>query len=317
MTDPLLAKVLATIDTARRSKAVALPVKDVFAALADLLAAPAPPVSTAWAWDATKATVDPNSAALVQAFCQKGGLPAFLNAGNAVVNSTTADPGYALISPQGTFDQVVHIPAGTKPGCDDDGHLTILGEMREHDLYKAEYDAHQGRWMAGGGGSFQAGAVQETVAGNSNAACFPLARGLLRPEDLLPGAKPHPLVISCNAALLGGPVRYPARGQPGPTGPLAFGMWFRFPPTMSIALPPLEAVICRFIQACGLLIRDGGSPINICAMDMINQGGNHLAWGRVGVALPTLTAAGYPYAQQLSTAIPWAKLQALVPPSAA
>lgn len=292
---------------------------DAFHKLASLLS-PLPVPSGAWDWDPTSATVDPLSSSLVAAFAAGAGFPAYLNAGNAVVRTHASDPGFSVAAKQGMFDSMVHMPLGTKPGCDNDGHLAVLQldaagvVARETDFYKAKVVG--GKWSADGGGSFNGGAIQESVASNSNAACFPLERGLLTPEDLSPRAVPHPLVVSLNPALIGGPSRFPAQGQSGKGGPLAFGMWFWFPLQVSFAglgLGLLDLTVCRFVQKCGLFIRDGGSPMNVCGLDCVNRGGNGAAWGSVGVTFSNFVN-GYPYAVQLSPAIPWLKLQALQPP---
>lgn len=272
-----------------------------------------PPVGKAWAWDAAAAKIDPNSAAIVQAFVAQAGLPGYLNAGNAAVTSLTSDPGYTVQG--GRFDVPVHIPAGTKAGCDDDGHLGITGPGgRSHDLYQGTFSG--GVWSCHGGGSFDTGSYTEGLAASSNAASMPLAPGLLAPDDLLPGAPPHPLVFSVAPAFFGAATRYPGVGQTYPGSSLgALGMWFRFPPGLTFpGLPALETTICLFLQARGGFIRDGGDPLNVCALDCVNQGGNAAAWGAVGVTLPSKTASGYPYARLLG-AIPWSKLQVLLPPA--
>lgn len=277
---------------------------------------PEPPVAGGvWNWDARTAKVDPNSAAIVADFIAKAGFPSYLNAGNAVVFAKDSDPSYTVSAPQGKFDNPVKIPANTKAGCDDDGHLAIVGPAgRSTDMYQGKFA--NGKWSCAGGGSFDTGAYTEGQVNNSNAASFPLEPSMLTPDDVKNGTV-RPLSLSVAPAALGAATRYPGVGDTYPgSGLTGMGMWFRFPPSLAMpsGLSVDEQAMFHCGQERGFFVRDGGNPVNVTAVDCVNSGGNAKAWGDVGVTLPS-TVNGYPYARQMSSKFPWAKLECLAPPA--
>jgi hypothetical protein len=278
---------------------------------------PPPPSSGPWAWDATQAAIDPNSAAMISTWLATNGGGYYFEASVARADTDGGSPAYA-ISGGGPFDASVYIPVGTQPGHNSDHHLTVQDPVhsRQSDLWEASFNGSV--WSCQGGTSFAPGAVQEPAPGNSNAARFPLIEGLITPADIAGGAILHPLVFSM--ANVGSPTRYPANGQaPGGTG-LGLGTWLRLDPTVNVdalILPTLEKLMCYALQQYGMFLRDLGSNVAIYALDAVNQGGQATSWGAVGVTLPITNPAyspAYPYARQLGP-IPWSRMQVLTPPS--
>lgn len=273
----------------------------------------------AWAWDARSASLDPDSAALVADWLTYSGPRAYFDASVATADAVAGSPGYAIPgSGAGGLDPTVYIPLGTRPGVSNDRHLTVrdVTRSREHDLYLAVYDSVTGRISScSGGSSFEIDAVQEPVPGNSNAARFPLRRGLITPADVALGFIAHPLVFSCDQIGVGPPV-YPANTIYGGAYPghLTFGAWLRLDPAVDVdllAINHFEKLICHALQNYGMFLRDGGGLVAIQGADRSGGASNNGDWSSVGVTLNPADANSV----RLSSNIPWASMQLLQPPT--
>jgi hypothetical protein len=281
-----------------------------------------------WMWDAETATLDPDSPALIERFLTYGvhNPNMTLNAyGVATVESMVSTPGYLI--PQrrpGPLDPNVRIPNGTRPDPSPDGHLTVSDpyRLRETDLFGAVYDEATRRITSCySGASFRLGAVTECAKGcwGGDAACFPLARGLVTPAEIGAGVVNHPLVFSTPKVGSGKP-RYPATANAGETpGNLVEGTWLRMAPHATFAyaayagmalqdvLQDWELTLIETMQRYGMFLRDTGGSTAIYAVNPINQEGAK-AWADVGLTGDSAV---------FSPGFPWGSLQVLEPPAAA
>lgn len=278
---------------------------------------PPPAPSGDWAWDATSASVDPNSASLVASFLNYSGTRAYLQVSVGAADAAADSPGYSVpVHSYGSLDATVYIPAGTKPGMNDDHHLTIRDTVhgREHDMWHATLGSDGRISGCDGGQSMPLGAIQES-AGNSNAAGFPLRRGLVTLADLAAGAINHPLVFSM-ANVGPPPGRFPAvhaNGYPGNTG-FPLGTWLRLDPSVSlIGMPAFDLLFAQALQRYGAFCRDIGSDLSFYAQDDGGGAQTLVAWKN---AVPGLTtdSVGCPI-YKLSSGFPWDRLQVLVAPT--
>ena len=286
-----------------------------------------PAVGAVWAWDAATATVAAGSAGEVGAF-QSYAVAAgvYLEADIAWVDAPAGTSAYSIPQQsggaQGVSPVAVPVPPGTRVGVQTDHSLAVIGpDGVEYDFNGAVYDAATARISGAYGiATVQPGGVSETGPGanNADAAKFPLAEGPVTPADVAAGVIAHPLV--CSMPNVGqAPNPYPAgsqNGYPGNTG-LPLGTWVRLDPAVNVAalgLPPLESMIAVALQRYGMFVRDIGSELDIVASDQVNQGGNAVDWPAAGVPLP-ISYQGVPYAQKLSAAFPWTRLQVLLPPA--
>jgi hypothetical protein len=310
-----------------------------------VLTTPTPsPSGAVWAWDATTATVDPNSSALISSW-QTGG-SSYMGAtmymstssyGVATADTTPSSPCYNVpIRDDGTVDPTVCIPLGTQPDPSADGHLTVIDTIhdRETDFWQAHYDSTtQEISGASQGSSFPLGAAAERAAlcstyqeGGSDAACFPLSEGIVTPQDIASGAINHPLVFS--TPQIGGTssssYRYPATHDT-PTGAASHmveGTWLRLPASVNCAstaygvggtapMAGWEQMICVALKKYGMFLRDEGGVTFIVGETRINQGGI-ADWNAVG--LPGSWDSEYGSVWFDST-FPWSHLQVLNPPA--
>jgi hypothetical protein len=161
---------------------------------------------------------------------------------------------------------------------------------------------------------FPLGAVNLRSGWCGNAACTPLRRGLITPEDLRDainsgGALPYTLQFGMPQIGNGAP-RYPATHN-APTcnsscaNHIVEGTWVRLNPSYDVegsGLPAWQKVIARTLQTKGAILRDNGGTLVIYAENPINRG---VSWGVAGLSG---TSAGF------SGSFPWAQLQILSPP---
>ena len=283
---------------------------------------PPPPVSSVWAWDATKATVDPQSAAKVAAFQTYAiGTGVYFVAGCAHADAPTGTPFYSIPMQEAGKSMSCPVPLGTRPGCTADASLTVrYATGVAYDFGNASYNAGT-RMISGAFGiaTVQPGAVDEDGPNSANAAGFPLAAGLVTPDDVRAGVIAHPLTMAIpNVGAAPNP--YPARpgsaGYTGNTG-LPLGTWLRVNPASSSdpTLTAFELMLRRAAGRYGVFVRDiNPSDVSINGADQVNQGGNAVDWPAVGVTLPIPTRGGMPYALKLNPAT-FAGLQVLQPPT--
>jgi hypothetical protein len=274
-----------------------------------------------WAWDATKATVNPNSASLVSAFLQYCGPLSYFTAEVGTVPRDASTATYPANLDHG-LDQPLHVPVGAQPGLSTDGHLVIVDHVahRWHDLELFRYGGGKITSVTNGV-SMPIGAVQEPAHGSATAARFPLARGIVTPQHVTDGVIPHALVFS--AANLGpSPNPYPANSTVGyssgnlgswagkpVTGHLPLGAWLRLAPdaTLPGSASRLERVLFAALQQYGMFCRDRGSTLALHGRDLGGGGKSLAAWQAAGVPLNANMTV------RLAN-IPWAKLQYLRPP---
>lgn len=281
-------------------------------------------------WDATIAQLDPNSAALAQAFvgyALSSGAFVHPNVAYAVVPKDGAGTyPVSTAGKPGLLDATIHVPNGTLAGTSTDHHLTIVDwhTGRQHDLWEAVVTAGKlTGWR--GGCSIPIGAIQQPRGPNSssNAALLNGMGGVLRPEQVSAHDLAHPLVFACPKPGTGITQRYPsnalkgwtdtAGGGPYPTH-LAQAAWLRFPPGLAFpAMDSLSLYLCKRIQARGMFLSDRNTnDLNFKSADLGGGGRSLAAWRAAGVNLSSLPN----FSLRLSAAIPWGKLQLLVPPHA-
>jgi hypothetical protein len=294
--------------------------KGVLAALAAAtLAASCGAAETGGSWDAATASLDPNSAALMQTFLGYAvvnpGLT--LNAwGVALADSANSSPCYSVpLRDGGPIDPTVCIPLGTRPDPAGDGHLTVRDAIhgRETDFWQAVYDPTSRRIVkASGAASFPLGFWTECAGGcpGGDAANFPLRRGLVTPEEIQAGIINHPLVFSTPQIGAGSP-RFPATHNVATTtlsGHLAEGTWLRMDPTVDCSaygIPSWQVTICVALQRYGMFLRDNGGTLGIYGENPINRGGATVWTSKTGLEGGSAAFA---------SAFPWSRLQVLQPP---
>lgn len=284
-----------------------------------------------FAFDATAATVAPDSAAVISKLFTYAGTWAFLSPEVGIGEIPQGDTEAYPVSTAGKkhgLDATVYFPPDILPGISYDHHLTVLDRERnrQHDLelyQQTTPDAPQ--WVVNGkvvgwtnGNSSPLGSIQEQGVGSSNAAKLALTAGALTMDDFLPGATPHSLVFSCSAVGSAKPV-YPSPALSGETTPgnIPLGQWLRLAPdaVLGSGATMYERVIFDFLQACGMFLRDQGAvkagtgDVTLHALDPGGGGRSFPAWRTAGVPL---NAKGVVH---LGSAIPWHKLQALQPPA--
>ena len=267
---------------------------------------------TAWAWNARAATVAPNGAEFGAAFAGYAGSPYFA-ATDAVAWAGNLGVSVQCSLPSARVDHTVYIPAGTLPGWSNDHHLTILDPVRGRTTDLGGVSVSGSSYTAVGGVSFPYGAAQEPAPGNANAARFPLLAGLVTPQEIAAGVISHSLV--CSANNLGpAPCPYPANTSVGykDTGHCTLGTWLSLPATAQLGegANTLESLLFAALQSYGMFIRDTGSTLSIRGLDTVNQGGI-ADWHAQGILLN----AAYANSIALTSAIPWASLQVLEPPT--
>lgn len=276
---------------------------------------PPPPVGTAWKWDATQATADPQSAALV-AKIQFTRAQLVTNAwAVATAVAAPSDPSYHVPCVNGgTLDQTVRIPLGTLPDPgqpNGDNHLTVLDGGREHEFWQPTYDPAATRRIVScnGGSSFPTGSLQEGRGYAGNAACFAMRAALIRPEEIKAGLIDHALHFEMPAVGSGAP-RYPALQNAGQTpGRLVEGSWLRLPAFVGMAgLKAWEVTVAHALQAHGMFLRDGSGAFCIIGENPINRGGRQV-WADAGLS----TADNEPFSPAFVALL--SRLELLVPPA--
>ena len=321
-----------------------------FAALAQIgIVVPPPPPpsgpipgwSSVWTFDATKATLDPQSAAKVAAFQSYaigvGGGPYFA-AGPAWAYAPAGTPTYPVPNqeggnPGGVSPISTPIPPGTKPGCTNDMMLAIVdSDGVEWCLGNCGYDSATGK-ITGcyGEATVPKGDVLQTwpAGGSGNEGENSFLGPAIFPEDVASGVIAHAMSFNCPNV---GPQAsvYPANpkannsGYAGNTG-IGIGTWLRLDPAVNVAslgLSGLEEMFAVALQRYGMFLRDiGPSDMSIYLTDETNRGGNGVVWPKVGVPLPLRTQPTAPwapntqYAQQVAKNFPWDRLQVLQPPA--
>lgn len=292
------------------------------------LAAPTPPPPTpasdilppVYSLDIQTLAVDPNSAALVSAFLAAMG-KAEVDCSVAVATTADTDPSTAIAATSGSakFDSAVYRPSSLKPGTSSDHHASIYDPIRGriHDLWLAKP-------LAGAinacknGGSYPPDTVNLPGDG-ATAANTPLRAGLIWPDEYANNDLSHCLAFSI-PNLSGGMTRYPAypyNADYTGTG-IKLGTYLRFP--ADLVFPTMDTFslyLCKRIQKAGMFCRDIGNPLTFYGAD-IGGGGNAQPWKDAGVPVVNFNGAisgTYIPGLYLSTAIPWSKLQVLVPPA--
>jgi hypothetical protein len=283
---------------------------------------PAPPTPTPpspgkfgpWAWDAQSATVAKASAAALIANCGAG---VTFSASVGYAETDANSKGYAVgsSSPYSVYDAQVYIPAGATPCTPDyDGQLCVVDRIngRETNMEKATYSG--GEWSSSEGNSFPVDSVTAPARGCVSAAGTPLSAGLIHPADIQSGVTKTLQYSMDYTKISSAPIVHPGnpQGEPqtGPAGNLPFGAWVRLaasvgsPPS---GMDPLSAYVWRCLVANGMVLRDGGSNVDIYGAYLPN---NTAAWKAVGV---NTSIAGY--ADSLDSRIPWSKLESLNPPA--
>jgi hypothetical protein len=282
-----------------------------------------------WDWDATVATVDPNSAAKIAAFMNYGGpfSTFFIEVARADVNAHDSSC-YTVsgASARGSMDNTIWVPNSAQGGLSNDQHLWIWDHVthRWHDFDQAVFSG--GRLSSWGFGMSMPEGVINVGGKNTGkaeqgatAAGFPLAQGTISPQDIINGVVNHALAIT--ATDLGPkPNPYPATSwSAGYTSPnvgtasiasnLPLGTWLRLP--ASATLPGgatlIEQIIFTALKQYGCFIRDRGTSCNFHGQDLGGQGSSIPTWTSAGVAL---SSGGTIHIGN----IPFSQLQVLLPP---
>ncbi len=230
----------------------------------------------------------------------------------AVVVATPDSPRYERIEcwkyacpSMGDFGSVP-IPAGTQPDPSDDGHLAIWDPVskREWDFWISGCPDECGRAASGGAVATDLPNPQ-MKNGSANAAGWPLAAGLVRPEEIAAGEIKHPLVFStpdvaddhvCPAVQNDGENRDPLA--------LAEGTLLQLDPNVDVArlpIPPWQKTVARALQRYGMYLRDGGGSLAIGGENPVNRGD---LWAAAG-----LEGASATFAPEF----PWKEMRVLMP----
>jgi chitodextrinase len=235
--------------------------------------------------------------------------------GVAVAVATPTSPWYTPTSTTGWADAMlalgtVPIPLGTQPDPNTDGHLAIWDPTtaNEYDLYQAAFNGTN--WSRASGAAFNTRASDGIVFG-SNAACFPLLGGLIRPEEIEAGLIEHPLVFGmANAST--GYVKPAIHGTGSAFNATALqaGNHLQLDPSINVdalAIQPWEKTIAKALQKYGMYLRDGGGALAIYAENPINRGQSPDKWSQLGF--------GTGNSVSFSSAFPWSQMRILVPPA--
>ncbi len=265
-----------------------------------------------WNADAERATVDPNSPALISTWLARGNVRypnMTLTNGYAFAwtYGTARDPHYHVTQTrwQMPLDASIPIPQGARPAPGGDAHLTIYDTEhgRTHDLWLASYDAATDHWTAGVGVSYPIGGSPPPGTG-AVAAGTPILALSAWPEEIKAGAINHALAFT--ALRVAPSYRYPAvhTDGKGDASDLPMGSWLRLPPeiTPDPAWPAWVKVVFAALQQHGMFLVDTGGALTINGIDPVNGG---LRWSDVGLSGAD---AGFP------SNFPWQRLQLLEPP---
>lgn len=292
-----------------------------------------------WLWDASTATVDPNSATYITqllTYTPTSGknLTAYGGYGVRLVDATASDPTYSVPQTKysGPLDTSIRIPLGSIPSTGSDGHLSVrdVASGREHDFWQAVYDPVTQRITScSAGASFPIGslAASELNLATGNAANFPLRRGLITPAEIQAGLIEHPLMLglpyiggtsgggnapgwtSTAAGGSGTGWRFPAfhnavfGANPGLNIPE--GTWLRLDPSYNVAgssVTAWEKTILTALQAYGCFVRDHAGQTSIYTIEASSS-----AWAAAGITATTWV--------NFSSSFPWSSLQVLVSPT--
>jgi hypothetical protein len=299
--------------------------------LQDPSSSPTPaPSGTSWQWDATKATVRPDSATLITSFLTYAGFPSYLAVERAVAIVAAGTQTYEVssIGQVGAMDATIYVPIGTQPGVSSDHHLCIIDEVhgRWHDFWHATFT--NGKLVSwDGGSSMPLGSINVPyITGKTHqaatAAHLPLAQGAISPEEIKAGKIDHALMFSMNKPGPQSDDSYPATHAGGYSnvGHISLGNWLRLAPSTAVptAASPLERLIIDALKQYGMFCGDQGSTLNLHGFDLSGGGRSIAQWEAVGVTLTKPPSSTLPVTGGMNVKlpnIPWDKLQVLEPPT--
>lgn len=317
-----------------------------------------PTVGAEWSWDATKATLNTNSASLVSAMVQYwGGGPYFFtepatadvyaNTPTYTIDTTKVFDKYGHLV--GKMDPTIWVPVGTEAsgGVGGDAHLMIWDHVRGrwHDFWHATFDSNGHLYTYKGGYSMAANKVnppyiEYPIPGyydvGATATDFPLARGIVTPDEVKAGVIPHALAVvmaNLGPRPASGITPYPSNpnvggyktgnwgqwsGQPvdgsyPPDNGLAhipLGTWLRMNPnaTLPSTATRFEQILFTTLKQYGMFVRDRGPNMTLHGADATGGGRSIPAWNAAGVNVDSTGVL------KLND-IPWSQLQVLNPPT--
>jgi hypothetical protein len=241
-------------------------------------------------------TIDPNSAAIVQAaLISAAGGANFANTaawGRAMVYSHNSDPVYTVgcvLYDCGTTI-TFNIPVGAKPETGSDGHLVVINQDtgQELDMWQAVFA--NGSWSAGSryltdSQGWGAICALGQHCGGAVAAGFAAFGGVVRPEEIQQGHIDHALVLTA-ALTRSGYIACPATHTDGVSpdpGAIPEGAHIQLDPAFNVdaqAWPQWEKVTAHALQTYGAYVLDTGGSIAMFGESNLNGG---LAWSSLGV----------------------------------
>ena len=262
---------------------------------------------------ASGATVDPNSAAMVQ-----GALAAYASNANfantdawgvPIVYASSSDKLYNVGCTKYDCGTQIsfRIPLGAKPTTGSDHHLVVISGDKELDMWEAVYDSTNDSWSAGSryvtdAYGWGAMCALGQHCNGSVAAGFAAFGGIPRPEEFSGDVIAHALTIT-TPLTQSGYIACPAThtdGKSTASGAIPEGARVQLDPSFDVAAqswPHWEKVIARTLQVYGAYVSDTGGTLAIRGEADLNRSG---AW----------SSAGVPEGASISS-LPWAKMRVL------
>jgi len=276
--------------------------------VADPSGAAPPPVTgtNPGGWDATQATVDPNSATRIQNLLANYGTGVYFGATVARALATLSDPSYPVTTDESISPVTVRVPLGSHQGYSFDELLQVFQpDGSIHSLANCTYDSVSRKIShAFGVTILKSGQFVEDPPNSTSAARLPL--GWFTPDDV--ANKNYKTLCFSTDNTAHGEVRYPSNTNPQYTNfngnglSLCLGAWIRLKPGTDISgLDQLETYMANCLLKFGAFYRDYGTTFQFYGSDESNVGGQQVRWSTVGVTLEQTGLSGQPYAHGLSS----------------
>jgi Bacterial Ig-like domain (group 3) len=281
------------------------------------------------------AELDPNSAALIDAFNEGITAGKQIQKGPAINTTAWSVPIYTVPANQPTVEvklerasrslalqsawEEVPLPANAQPAAGTDKHLVIWQPSTDKlwEFWRLEYTASG--WRASWGGAIQNASSNSGAYGpeawpdatsrwGASASSLSIAGGLITLEDLEMGQINHALAIAIPNPRAGVYASPAERTDGLSTEPLSLpeGAHLRLEPNLDLAslhLPRLTLILAEAAQRYGIIVRDTAGNVAFYAQDPISTGTE-----------PYTGANGYFEGKspaQLLASFPWSHLQLL------
>jgi hypothetical protein len=208
------------------------------------------------------------------------------------------DPVYTIVPTRfGNTLFNIHIPLGSQPGANNDGHMTVYDFAKGvvFGLFEATYDSATDTWTAGGTSEYaltsnglhcQLPESDAVCPMNTGHRGYPNALSAARYDEVELGAINHVLKVSL--AKTAPCVHYPGEGfESGRGGVLTCeGLILRIKPSINLAtrgLSPGALVIAEAMQDYGVVIGDTGGNAMTLKVENLAVEGRPETWSTFGI----------------------------------